>query len=349
MSKRLAINIGLSLAMLVLCVWLVWPSPAHKQQIKDAWYSLELSAFFPYLLAYIGLLAVTHFCRMWRWNYLLHPIGVHLTTMRLFAVSSVGFMAILALPARLGEFVRPALVRKRGEVSMAAALGTIAVERISDGLLISVVVFVLFFTHSGPYSPDWMMPVAYAAIGVFLAAMGFLAFALKWPDKTIATMVKFSLIRRFSPRVADRVAEKLRALISGFEVLGDRKNYAIFFLWTALYWLFNSVGMLVLARGFGLELSFLGAFATTGLVAVGITLPNAPALVGQYQWLVTSGLALYLGPTVAKTDGFLFAVFCHGIQVLWYVGWGVLSMSSKHVSFTEVVASRKVPDDSEDE
>ena len=32
----------------------------------------------------------------------------------LLAISSVGFMAILALPARLGELVRPGLLRKRG-------------------------------------------------------------------------------------------------------------------------------------------------------------------------------------------------------------------------------------------
>ena len=199
---------------------------------------------------------------------------------------------------------------------MAAAFGTIAVERVSDGLLISVVVFVLFFTHSGPYSPDWMMPVAWAALGVFVGAMGFLSLALKWPDKTIKAMVKFSLIRRFSPRIADSVEEKLRSLISGFEVLGDKKNYAQFFFWTVCYWACNAAGLMVLARGFGLELTYLQSFGTMGLVAVGITLPNSPGLVGQYQWLITSGLSLYLGPEIAKTDGLLFAVFIHGIQVL---------------------------------
>jgi len=261
----------------------------------------------------------------------------------------VGFMAILALPARLGEFVRPALIRKRGEVSAAAALGTIAVERITDGLMVSVVVFVAFFSLRGPGAPDWMMPTAYAALCVFLAAMGFLAFALKWPDRTIRGMVKFSMIRRISPQMAGVVEDKLRALISGFDVLGDKKNYLEFLLWTTLYWLCNAVGLLVLARGFGIELSFVGALATMGLTAVGITLPNAPALVGQYQWFMTLGLGLYVGTDVAEAEGLLFAVVCHAIQVIWYVGLGMLSLASRHVSFTEVVASRKVADDPENE
>src|SRR4029079_19688476 len=101
-----------------------------------------------------------------RWNYLLAPLGITIPNGPLLAISSVGFMAILALPARLGEFVRPGLLRKRG-VAATAGLGTVAVERIVDGLLVSVFVFVAFFALRGPASPRWMMPTAYAALGIF--------------------------------------------------------------------------------------------------------------------------------------------------------------------------------------
>src|SRR5690606_39620257 len=120
------------------------------------------------------LVAMTHFCRAWRWNNLLEPIGVKLSPARLLAISSVGFMAILALPARLGEFVRPALIRRKGEISAAAALGTVAVERIIDGLLVSLFVFGALFAIRGPEAPTWMMPTAYAALGIFAAALVFL-------------------------------------------------------------------------------------------------------------------------------------------------------------------------------
>ena len=36
------------------------------------------------------------------------------------------------------EFVRPALLRKRGHISGSAVLGTVAVERIVDGLMVSL-------------------------------------------------------------------------------------------------------------------------------------------------------------------------------------------------------------------
>lgn len=341
---KLVVNAVLSLAMLAACLWLVWPDAQQRGKIDDAFASLSLARFWPYLAGYLLLLAVTHFCRAWRWQNLLRPIDVHLSPGRLLAISSVGFMAILALPARLGEFVRPALIRKKGEVSAAAALGTVAVERIVDGLLVSVFVFGALFALRGPDAPGWMMPTAYAALGVFAAAMVFLGFALRWPERTVKIAVGMTLARRMSPAIAEVLEAKLHSMISGFLVLKDKRNLLVFILWSLAYWVANGFSVYVLARGFDLDLSTVGAFATMGLVAVGITLPNSPGLVGQYQYFTTLGLGLYMPVAVARTDGLAFAIVLHGIQVIWYLGIGGLSLASRHVSFAEVVASRSVED-----
>src|SRR5262249_41289890 len=153
------------------------------------------------LATYIGLLVVVQLTRALRWNYLLAPLGVRIPHGPLLAISSVGFMAILALPARLGEFVRPGLLRKRG-VSASSALGTVAVERIVDGLLVSLFVFVAFFALRGPQAPRWMMPTAYAALGIFTLALIFLIGALKWPERSVQLWLKLSLLPRFAPRIA---------------------------------------------------------------------------------------------------------------------------------------------------
>ena len=156
---KLAINLVLSFGMLALCLWLVWPGSGDRRDLAQAFNNLEWAEFAPYLFIYIGLMVVSHLCRSLRWNYLLAPLGIKIPPGPLLAISSVGFMAILALPARLGEFVRPGLLRRRG-ISASAALGTVAVERIVDGLMISLFVFVAFFANRGPDAPDWMMPVA---------------------------------------------------------------------------------------------------------------------------------------------------------------------------------------------
>lgn len=338
---KLAINIALSLLMLGICTFLVWPSPDELTRLENAFTVMDWN----YLLGFVAFLAVVHLTRTWRWHYLLVPIGARLSFARLFAVSSVGFMAILALPARLGEFVRPALVRERGQVSASAALGTVAVERIIDGLVISILVFSAFSMRRGPDAPYWMMPTAYAALALFSAAMIFLLLAMRGPEKTVDLALRLSLIQRLAPRVAAVLREKLLSMISGFFVLRDARNLLLFLLWTAVYWAANGAGMWVLARGFGLELSLVGSFATMSLVAVGITLPNSPGLVGQYQWFTQLGLSLYVGAEVGLgPEGLAYAIVLHGVQVVWYIGMGGLALSSRHVSMAELWQARSLPD-----
>src|SRR5579872_7273640 len=144
-DMRLAINLVLSLGMLALCTWLVWPDAAESEQLRQAIGALRWADFAPYLAGWLGLQIVVHLCRSLRWNHLLAPLGVRVPAGPLLAISSVGFMAILALPVRLGEFVRPGLLRKGGYSTASAALGTVAVERIVDGLIISLLVFGAFF------------------------------------------------------------------------------------------------------------------------------------------------------------------------------------------------------------
>ncbi len=355
---KLAINLVISVGMLALFLWLMWPSHAAITNLKAVLHHLEMAKFLPYVAGFYALIAFVHLCRSWRWHYLLAPLGVRISFGRLLAVSSVGFMAILVLPARLGEFVRPALLRRKGEISASAALGTVAVERIIDGLVVSVLVFTCFMALRGPGAPGWMMPTAYVALGVFAAALVFVVFAMNRPEATVKFSLRMTLLPRFAPRIAGIIETKLLEMIRGLAVLRDGRNLAWFMAWTLAYWAANGFATWLLARGFGLHLSMVGAFATMGLVAVGLTLPNSPGLVGQFQWFTMLGVSLYLGPAAANQDlaassGQLtlygtvlaYAIFIHLLQVVWYIGMGALALASRHVSFAELRASRKLDAD----
>ncbi len=344
---KLAINLFLSFVMLALCAWLVWPNPETREQLRTVIGALEFAAFAPYLAAYLGLLVVVQLCRSLRWNNLLAPLGVKIPTGPLLAISAVGFMAILALPARLGEFVRPGLLRKRGDLSASAALGTVAVERIVDGLLVSLFVFGALFSLRGPGAPGWMMPTAYAALAVFSAALVFLVFAICRPEATVAFCMKLSLLPRFAPRVARVIEAKVLDMVRGFIVIKDRRNMITFVIWSVVYWSANGLGVYVLARAFHLELSVIGAFATMGVCAVGIMLPNAPGLVGQFQYFTLLGVGLYLGfdPSTDKSlpiyaQAFAFANLHYLLQLVWYVLCGALGIASPYVSFHDLLTAR---------
>ncbi|CAN5737616.1 lysylphosphatidylglycerol synthase transmembrane domain-containing protein [soil metagenome] len=348
---KLAINLTLSFVMLALCLWLVWPGASEQHQLKLAFTTLHWSTAAPYFFGFLGLQVVVHLCRSLRWNNLLAPLGVKLATGPLLAISSVGFMAILALPARLGEFVRPGLLRKYN-VSASAALGTVAVERIVDGLLISLFLFVAFFMRRGPDAPDWMMRLAYVVISVFGAALGFLVFAMWRPQQTVRFCLRMSLIERFFPRIARVIEAKLLDLIRGFSVLKDPVNLVTFVIWSLVYWVCNGIGVWLICRMFGLPISVIGGMATMALVAVGISLPNSPGLVGQFQGFTLLGLSIYLGGGITHPEtvaagahlhaaALASAIAQHLLQVIWYVAMGFLGVATPWVSFADIRRARR--------
>lgn len=275
---------------------------------------------------YLVTLTLTILFRAWRWEYLLRPIGVSLPMRTLMPISLVGFMAILAMPVRLGEFVRPFYVVRLGHSRMSAVLGTVAVERIVDGLLISILFFCSYMASDpGTFSPSLRF-AAWLSLGGFLGLTVGLGFALRWPEPTIRFGLRISLIGRLSPSLAHKLTDKLRAVIQGFRVLSDPRNLFMFLGQSVAYWGINGIGMWILARGMGLDVSLVAAFTAMSFTGVLISLPNAPGLVGQFHLGIVTALAAYLPAATVNTAGIAYATVLHGVQLIWYCLLGVLGM-----------------------
>src|SRR5262245_51146237 len=88
--------------------------------------------------AYFVTLAVMSYFRAVRWRFLPRSFA-DVPRRRVLAVSWIGFAAILLMPFRIGEIVRPYMIREKGKVSMSSATGTVVAERVVDGLFLSIV------------------------------------------------------------------------------------------------------------------------------------------------------------------------------------------------------------------
>jgi uncharacterized protein (TIRG00374 family) len=332
---KLYLKIFLSLLVGAVCVWLV----LRKIDLNA---TLAVLRHVPAtaVAVYGVTLAVTHFLRAWRWQHLLRPIGGSLPPGRLLAVSSVGFMAILALPVRLGEFVRPYYVVRGGQSRMSAVLGTVAVERIVDGLLISILFFCCYLAAGPGAYPPFLRLGAWISLLGFLSLTMFLTIALTWPDATIRTVLRFTLVAHLAPSLGERLAEKLRALIHGFRVLHDPRNLIPYLIQTIVYWGALGFGMWLLARSMHLEIPLMGAYAAMAFTGVVISLPNAPGLVGQFHAGIVGALMAYVPKELLSSYGGAYAVAVHGGQLLWYVGTGFLALffvGGRAASLREVV------------
>jgi uncharacterized protein (TIRG00374 family) len=321
---KLLVKIALSLAVGAFCIGLA----LHKidlHQTESVLREMPLSVVLLYALAIIPV----HLFRAWRWKYLLRPIGVSLSFGRLMLISTVGFMAVLALPFRLGEFARPYYVVRDGQSRMSEVLGTVAVERIVDGLVIAILLFVTYLMSlvpgAHPYPPMLAISAWLALLG-FLGLTAFLGFALRWPEATIRLALGITLLRRISPKFAEKLTDKLRALIQGFRALGHVRDMVPFLIQTVLYWGANGLGMWLLARLMHLPIPIHAAFAAMAFTGVLISLPNAPGLVGQFHAGVLLALAAYLPASILTSVGGAYAIALHGIQFVWYVALGFVAL-----------------------
>jgi glycosyltransferase 2 family protein len=129
------------LAVSGLALWLT----LRGKDLGGVWLAMR-EADYRYLWLYLPFLVAIHLVRTVRWGILLEPVA-KVPFARLNAASAVGFMALAILPFRLGEFARPYLVAERPRIRVSAALSSVVVERVADGiftglLLVAALLFV---------------------------------------------------------------------------------------------------------------------------------------------------------------------------------------------------------------
>src|SRR5512137_2666858 len=78
------------------------------QEVKEGFKAVRYGYIFPPLVIFF----IMQILRSWRWGIILSPLE-KVDQLSLFSVSSVGFLAIVAIPLRIGELARPYLITKK--------------------------------------------------------------------------------------------------------------------------------------------------------------------------------------------------------------------------------------------
>ncbi|MBN2495018.1 MAG: flippase-like domain-containing protein [Deltaproteobacteria bacterium] len=339
--RKLVINGLISLAIGGLFVWLA---------IRDVDWDRTLDVLAKVDLGvvglYLGLFIVVHFSRVLRWKAMLTPLG-HVPFGRLFTVASVGFMALILLPLRLGEVVRPVLIAERGKIRISAALATIVVERVVDALFMAILlVAILFFlgdeVGGGGLAADlgrvadlrfW----AWVILVGFLCLLAFLMLAYWRQELAVDWFTR--LLKPLSARLAHRLASILHSFIGGLKALPDLRLFGAFLALTLIYWGLNAVGLwLVFGTFEGLEgLGFIEACTVLSVLCVGLMIPAGPGMIGNFHYFIKLGLSLYVSEAVLGSGGVAYAILIHAIQLAQQVVFGVACLFSGHISFRRLI------------
>ncbi len=342
--KRNLVKLVLGIAIGVFFVWLSakdWPldrlvGPMHMDGSVmtvgadgDGW-SVDLL----WLLPYFGILVLIHVMRVIRWKPLLDPIAP-LSLAEHNRIGAVGFMAMFLFPLRLGELVRPYLVKKATAkegtpVRMSEVLATVVVERVIDGLVVSLFLFgVLFLLPSEGASADRMKVGAFAALAVFGAAAVLLAGA-RWQHERTKTFVQMTA-GLVSKRLAKGIGRILDDFLRGLRRLPSARTFAGFLFITLVYWALNGLGVWCMLQAFDIGIDMIGAYAMMACVVVGMMIPNSPGNVGSFWYFLCLPVGLYgFSDAAPRVIAFGLAVWLMQLtqQTLfgvWFVARGVVS------------------------
>ncbi len=281
-SRNLRLIIGVLIS--AVFIWLA----LRGLHLPDVWVSLR-TADYVWLIPSIAVYFLAVWARTWRWDYLLRPMK-QIPLQRLFPVVVIGYMGNNVYPFRAGELLRSFVLRQQEDVSMSSSLATIVVERVFDGLVMLLFVFVAL-----PFAPlpsDTIRLVVILGSAVFLGAL-LVFFAVAAVPERFLKVTEWFVIRLLPERLRTPIMDFAQRFTIGLAALRSGRGLVMIFLTSVVIWLLETVKYWFVMHAFDFTVSFFALMLMNGVVNLATTLPSAPGYIGTFDGPGIAVLSLY--------------------------------------------------------
>ena len=259
----------LKLAAGVLIFWLAFRDVDLTQvgsafaQADPFWLSAAVASVF------LTVAAVTA-----RWRVLLGASAESRHTVVLLSAVIASQVSNIVMPFRLGDAVRIGAVSRALSVPPAEVLGSVAVERLLDGLLLALTAGLL--VASGllpPFARDGMLTLA---LTVSVALTAVILGVRIWPGNTRGW-----------------ISVQIDHLVRGLERAANPRTATLTFLWSCGVTLGSVLTAWLVLRAFALDAPAVSAVVIVIAVQVGSVVVPIPGAVGISQVLTVQTLKLW--------------------------------------------------------
>ena len=295
-------------------------------------FSIISRADISYVLAALAIFLFTQAMRAERWRVLLNSGGKEYDYFGIFKIFWLGVFANYVFPARLGEFSRPALMKKMYNASFTNVLGIIVVERLFDLLgQVLLFIFVSFFVPLPAYirSAGYLIAAILSVMVVFLILM---KFNLPFVERLISKLLKGF------PEFSEKMLRMLRSFIEGLKIIDGPAKFAKVLFYTLASWLVSAVTIMFAVKSMGIELKepYISACFMQVVISLALVIPPPPGFIGTFHYFCKEALKYY---GVNEDVSFSFAVLFHGIQILTVALLGFAFLISYGLGFKNLISS----------
>ena len=325
-----------------LFIWL-----ALRGLTLDAFRGAVRDANYVWLLPGIGVYFIAVWVRAWRWHYLLSPIK-RIPTGEVFPITAIGYMGNNVYPARAGEVLRAVILRRHHGISVSAALATIIVERIFDGVVMLGFVFgnlpeLAKLTSTSGFAGN-IEQLALIGSGVFALALAAFLLAAIFPVTSLRLgnwLIEHLLPGRWQARAA-AVGQRF---LGGLAALRSPAGILMVFITSVLIWLLETGKYWFVMHAFDFKVSFFALMLMNGIVNLATTIPSAPGYIGTFD---APGIAVLVAYGVDQATAAGYTLVLHVALWLPITLLGAYFLAREGIRWTdalrnEVRAAEAVP------
>lgn len=327
--SKVPLFVGYSLSIACL-VWVL-----HDFHIMQAMREIS-NVNWRWVLVGMGFDVLSYGVQALRWKFLLTPFRKVKLTHAIRAVFA-GLFANLVFPLRPGELLRCYLLSDSEDIGLGKVAGSVGVERLVDLVIatasLGVVSLLVDLPRKFQRVADTLGVVTLALLAIIVAMILYLEFKLG--DKP-------------SVEVASRrMPGKIMGALIALHAMGTAPSFYAAVLASIFMPLCQVMGLWAMMKAYGLNLPFLAAIVVLLVINLGVSLPNAPANVGSYQFFCVLGLSVF---QVDKTSATSFSILAFLALTIPFVILGFaalvrsgLSLKSMRETVTHLPRATRTP------
>ena len=288
------------------------------------------AAHYMYVLPMFGVTIWTLYIRAQRWRILLRPVGT--PAMRtLVSATNIGFMANMVLPLRVGEVIRPVLVSRKENEPLSGILATVVLERIFD---MFTILFLFGVSASLVAVSDQVRHWGYYLSGL-AAAVAAAVIIVRWQEALALRILQLAL-RPLPAAIGAPVDNFFRGFVQALETLQSPLTFVQLLGWSLYLWLVIAAIYLLGILAFDIPAPLLvGSITVSAIVAIAVSVPQAPGYIGSFQLGCTLSLAIF---NVSQSHAIAYSIVLHLTQFAGVVAAGLYSLAREGMTMRQLEA-----------